>query len=200
VNDTLHFDVQYPERLNRLTTFFRVLLLIPHMLVLAVLGLVAYIVTVIAWLAILITGSYPRGLWDFTFSVTRYAGRVSAYYYLMRDEFPPFGGSGDYPVTYELAYPEQMSRLTTFFRAILVIPHYIIVYFLQIALSVITFIAWFAILFTGQYPRGMFSFAVGVLRWQQRVIAYYALLTDAYPPFSMEAGPATAHGYATGMA
>ncbi|HEY7294852.1 MAG TPA: DUF4389 domain-containing protein [Dehalococcoidia bacterium] len=200
MSDTLHYDVPYPAELSRLTTFFRIILLIPHLILLALLGLVLYIVTIVAWFAILITGSYPRSMWEFSLSVTRYAGRIAAYYYLMRDEFPPLGGGGEYPITYELEYSEHLSRVTTLFRAILVIPHYIVLYFLQIALSVITFIAWVAILITARYPQGMFAFAVGVVRWQQRVLAYYLLLTDAYPPFNMDADPAAAPGYATGMA
>lgn len=200
MNDTLHFDVEYPGQLNRVTTFFRILLLIPHMIVLAVLGAVMEIITIIAWFAILFTGQYPRGMWDFSFSIARYAARVSTYAALLRDEFPPFGGGGAYPVRYELAYPDNMNRLSTLLRIFYVIPHWIIFYFLNIALQVITFVAWFAILFTGTYPQGMFTFAVGVLRWQQRVGTYVLLLTDAYPPFSTDPGSAGTPGYATGMA
>ncbi len=199
MSDTVHYDVQYPPQLNRVTTLLRIFMLIPHIIVLAVLGIAMEIVTLIAWFAILITGSYPRGMWDFSLSVARYAARVSTYGFLVRDEFPPFGGGDEYPIQYELAYPEHMSRLTTFFRIILFIPHYIVIGLLNVALEVVTFIAWWAILFTGRYPQGMFSFAVGVMRWQQRAGAYLLLLTDAYPPFSMEkALPAS--GYATGMA
>lgn len=200
MNDTLHYDVPYPAELSRVTTFFRIFLLIPHMVVLAVLGAVTEIITIIAWFVILFTGRYPRGMWEFSLSVARYSARVSTYGALLRGEFPPFGGGGDYPMQYELAYPEQMNRLSTLLRIFYVIPHWIIFYFLNIALEVVTFVAWFAILFTGRYPQGMFSFAVGVMRWQQRVGTYLLLLTDAYPPFSTDPGPGAAPGYATGMA
>jgi hypothetical protein len=122
VNDTVHFDVPYPDHLNRVTTLLRGFTVIPHVIVLGVLFVVELVVSVIAWFAILITGTYPRGMWEFSLGITRYTARVSAYYYLLRDEFPPFGGGGEYAVQYELAYPEHMSRLTTFFRGLLAIP------------------------------------------------------------------------------
>ncbi len=200
MNDTVHFDVPYPDRLNRITTLLRGLTVIPHVIVLGVLFMAELVVAFIAWFAVLFTGRYPRGMWEFSLGVLRYTARLSAYYYLLRDEFPPFGSGGEYPVQYELAYPESMSRLTTFFRGLLIIPHHIIVSVLGAVLGVVALIAWFAILFTGQYPRGLFIFAVGVIRWQQRVLAYQLYLTDAYPPFSMDPGPAPAAGYARGMA
>ena len=92
----------------------------------------------------------------------------------------------NYPITFGAVYPEKMSRLTTFFRYLLVIPHAIILYFLAIAFGVVTFIAWFAILFTGKYPKGMYDFAVGVMRWSTRVMGYYTFMTDKYPPFTMD--------------
>jgi hypothetical protein len=92
----------------------------------------------------------------------------------------------DYPITFGAVYPEKMSRLTTFFRCILVIPHYIVLYFLAIAACIVTFIAWWAILFTGKYPKGMFDFFAGYMRWMTRVSGYIYLLTDKYPPFSMD--------------
>jgi len=91
-----------------------------------------------------------------------------------------------YPITFGAVYPEKMSRLTTFFRCILVIPHMIILYFVAIAASIVAFIAWWAILFTGKYPKGMFDFFVGYMRWPTRVNGYSYLLTDKYPPFSMD--------------
>jgi ABC-type multidrug transport system permease subunit len=92
----------------------------------------------------------------------------------------------DYPITFGAVYPEKMSRLTTFFRGILIIPHTIVLYFLAIAASFVAVIAWFAILFTGNYPKGMFDFYVGVQRWSTRLGGYSAFLTDKYPPFTMD--------------
>jgi len=92
----------------------------------------------------------------------------------------------NYPITFGAVYPEKMSRLTTFFRLILIIPHVIILYFLAIAAGVVAFIAWWAILFTGKYPKGMYDFYVGYMRWITRFSGYMYLLTDKYPPFSLD--------------
>jgi len=92
----------------------------------------------------------------------------------------------NYPITFGAVYPEKMSRLTTFFRLIMVIPQVVVLYFLQIAAGVIAVIAWFAILFTGKYPKGMYDFFVGYMRWSTRVNGYMYLLTDIYPPFSLD--------------
>jgi hypothetical protein len=92
----------------------------------------------------------------------------------------------NYPITFGAVYPEKMSRLTTFFRLILVIPQAIVLYFVGIAASVVAFIAWWAILFTGNYPKGMYDFFVGYMRWSTRVNGYTYLLTDKYPPFTLD--------------
>ena len=92
----------------------------------------------------------------------------------------------EYPITINFDYQEKLSRLTTFFRAIMVIPQSIVVYFIGIAAIVVAFIAWWAILFTGRYPKWAFDFVAGYVRWYTRVVGYYFLLTDKYPPFSME--------------
>ncbi len=92
----------------------------------------------------------------------------------------------NYPVTFGAEYPDKMSRLTTFFRLILVIPQAFVLYFISIAAGIIAFIAWWAILFTGKYPKGMYDFFVGYMRWSTRVNGYMYLLTDKYPPFSMD--------------
>jgi hypothetical protein len=94
-------------------------------------------------------------------------------------------GSG-YPVSLRVEYPERLSRGLIFVKWLLLFPHYIVVWALQIVAGIITFIAWFAILFTGRYPRAMFDFNVGVLRWSTRVQAYFNLMTDAYPPFGFD--------------
>jgi len=92
----------------------------------------------------------------------------------------------NYPITFGAVYSEKMSRLTTFFRIFLMIPHAIVLYFLSIAASVVVFIAWWAILFTGSYPKGMYDFFVGYMRWYTRFQGYGYLLTDKFPPFTMD--------------
>lgn len=196
---------------NRLTTAFRAILAIPHLLLVGgpaaglwwswsrgdrgvyqngfatgVLGAVAAVVAFIAWFAILFTGQYPEGLWSLVAFYMRWRVRASAYVALLRDEYPPFG-DGDYPAALEMRRPEgARNRLSVFFRLILAIPHLIAVSILGVAWFVVTVIAWFAILFTGRYPSGLFEFSVGVLRWSTRVEAYLLLLHDDYPPFSFQ--------------
>ncbi len=183
----LRYDVAYPERLSRWLIFVKWLLAIPHLLILYVLGSVQGILTLIAFFAILFTRRYPRGLFDFAVYIQRWSSNVGAYIGLQRDEYPPFGGeAGKYPVTYAVDYPEVLSRWLIFVKWLLVIPHAIVLWVLYMAAIVAVIIAWFSILFTERYPRGLFDFAVGVSRWTLRVTAYTNLLRDEYPPFSLQ--------------
>lgn len=202
---------------NRLTVFFRWLLIIPHALLVGgvsllgvstiggvlnavgngngnyfsfggsgVLGLLASVVAIISWFAIVFTGKQPKGLWDLVVMYLRWKSKVVAYGALLRDEYPPFG-EGDYPVQFGLGdFPEQRDRVSVGFRLILIIPHAIVLFFLSIAWFISAVIGWFAILFTGSYPEGLYRFAVGYLRWSLRVEAYMLLIHDEYPPFSLD--------------
>lgn len=199
--DLLQLDIQYPASLSRGLIFIKWLLVIPHFVVLMLYGLAAYVVTGIAWFAILFAGKYPRGMFDFMVNFLRYSANVMAYYGLMRDEYPPFGGAPDAyaPVRLTLGYSEHLSRGLIFIKWLLVIPSLVVVMVLYYAASFCLFIAWFAILFTGRFPEGMFRFVVGVMRWYYRTVAYYLLLTDRYPPFTTAAfpeGSAPPAGYA----
>lgn len=182
---TLVFDVAYPERLSRLLIFVKWLLAIPHLFILYFLNIAAGVVSIIAWFAILITGRYPRGMWTFVLLFERWSTNVAVYAYLLRDEYPPFG-EGPYPVRFDLEYPERLSRLLIFVKWLLVIPHVFILAFLGLAAGVVSFIGFFAILITGNYPRAMFDFMVGFARWSLRVNLYLLNLTDVYPPFSLD--------------
>jgi|SRR5579883_2526189 hypothetical protein len=198
----LQFDVQYPERSSRLLNGLMIIkwiAIIPHYIVLYFLEAVVGVTTILAWFAILFTGRYPRGLFNFALMFLRWQTCVSAYLMLMRDEYPPFG-DGAYPVMIELDYPERLSRWKIFFKILFAIPHFIVLYILGAVAAIVTFIAWLAIIFTGAYPRGMFNFNVGVLRWSLRLQAYLLLMTDAYPPFTMAPVPSPTTGYATGAA
>ncbi len=179
------FDVEYPEHLSRGLIFIKWLLVLPHFFILYFLGLASAIVTFIAWFAILFTGRYPRGLWEFNLMYQRWSMNASAYFLLKRDEYPPFA-AGPYPVHLNVEYPEHLSRWLIFVKWLLIIPHLIVLSVLGLAAYVVLWIAWFAILFTGHYPKGLFDFAVGVLRWGVRVNIYANLMTDVYPPFSLE--------------
>jgi hypothetical protein len=189
----LQFDVQYPASLSRGLIFIKWLLIIPHLIVFSLYAIAMYVVTIIAWFAILFTGNYPRGMFDFVVNGLRWGASLNAYYLLLRDEYPPFSGAdGAYaPLRLSLAYPPSLSRGLIFIKWLLVIPNFIVVGLLNYVAGFCVFLAWFAILFTGRYPEGMFNFVVGVTRWQLRALAYYILLTDRYPPFTTAAVPGT---------
>jgi hypothetical protein len=182
----LRFDVEYPEKLSRLLIFFKGLLAVPHWIIVSALANVAQVITVIAWFAILFTGRYPKGMFDFVVGIYRWQYNMYAYVLLLRDEYPPFSlSAGQYPVTFDIEYPKKLSRWLIFVKWLLIIPHLIVILLLGIVYMITLVIAWFAILFTGRYPKGMFDFAVGLLRWGARINAYFLLMRDEYPPFSL---------------
>jgi hypothetical protein len=180
-------DIQYPAELNRWLPLIKWLLAIPHLLILYALVSVAGIITFVAFFAILFTKKYPRELFDFVVNIFRWQQNVNAYILLMRDEYPPFSWEPNkYPVTFEVDYPEDLNRWLPLVKWLLAIPHYIILFFLAIAVYFAILIAFFAILFTKKFPESFFQFAVGVQRWGMRVTAYTYLLRDEYPPFSLD--------------
>lgn len=182
------FDVEYPERLSRWLVLFKWLLVIPHLIIVYLLSSVGLLLAIIAWFAILFTGAYPQSMHGFAVGLLRWSANVSAYMLLQRDEYPPFSfDGGQYAVTLDIPYPERQSRWRLFIRWFALIPNQIVFFFVQLAWYVTLFIAWWAILFTGRYPRGLFYFSVGVQRWMQRSSAYSYLLRDEYPPYSTRA-------------
>ena len=197
LNSPVKFSVDYPERLSRgillLKTFFGwVYLGIPHGIILLFYGIAASIVQFIAWWAILFTGVYPKSMFDFVIKCTRWGLRVNAYMCLFTDIYPPFNGDENegFPLKFSIDYPESLSRgkllLKAFFGWLYVLlPHGIILVFYAIAADFLLFISWWAILFTGKFPQGMFNFLIGFYRWYLRVFAYYpGYFTDVYPPFT----------------
>ncbi len=191
-------EIPRPASQSRITnfplgigTFIRLILAIPHIIVLYFLGLAAGLVGFIADFAILFTGSYPQGLFNFAVGAQRWGVNLNTYIFGLRDEYPPFSmDAGEYPVTYEVTYPTGLNRILNFpifgiyIKLLLLIPHLVVLLFVYIAVYVVWFISQFGILFTGSYPEGMHRFAVGVLRWNQRLQVYLASMTDKYPPFS----------------
>ena len=199
------------EGRNRLTTAFRLILAIPHLILIGgplavafawsasdqgesydagasggVIGAVAAVCAVIAWFAIVFTGRLPRGLWSMIAFYLRWRVRAAAYTSLLRDEYPPFGDA-PYPATLELEQRDTpRNRVSVAFRLILAFPHVIAIAILGLAWFVSSVIGWFAILLTGRFPEGLYRFGVGVLQWNIRVEAYVLLLYDDYPPFSLE--------------
>jgi hypothetical protein len=161
---------------------------IPHFIALFFVLIAAYFAFIGVWFSVLFTRRYPPGLFNFISGAMRWGNRVSGYYYWMTEEYPPFSlDEAPYPIRSKFTYPEAgISRWRVFFQGFLAIPHFIILYFLGIGAYVGAVIAFFAILFTGQYPPAVFNFMVGVLRWQTRVFGYLLLMTEEYPPFSLE--------------
>lgn len=201
-------DVDYPEGLDRFTTFFRIIWAIPIVIILVLLSATGdqTVVTetgerleragwsistglaVATMLMIVFRMRYPRWWFDFARELTRFSARVGAYLALLTDRYP--STVEEQAVHLEIDYPDverDLNRWLPLVKWILAIPHYIVLAVLIAVAVVAVFIAWFAILFTGRYPKGLFDFVVGVGRWGLRVQAYaFLLVTDRYPPFSLQ--------------
>jgi hypothetical protein len=178
------FDAPYVERHSRLTTFFRWLLVIPHFVVVALYGFVAYIAGFIAWFAIVFTGRYPAGLYGFNAGFVRYASRVYSYSYLLTDPYPPFGGESPYPAGLQIGPPkESYSRVSALIRIFPLIIVWTIAYVLNIALGLVAFVAWVVIIVIGRLPSGLHDVIRFCVSYQSRGMAYAFLLTETFPPF-----------------
>lgn len=183
------FEADYAERRSRLTVFFRLILAIPLAIWLYLYGIVAGIAIVVAWFAIVITGRYPAGLYDFVAGYTRFLTRFTAYAALLEDPYPAFGGSEDpaFPIRLRFAGPlERYSRAKTFFRIILAIPVLVLRYVMGLLLEFGAIGAWVVIVITGKMPRGLFDVMVLANSYTARSDAYVFLLTETYPPFQDE--------------
>ena len=200
----VRFEVDYPERLDRLSTAFRILLFIPVAIFLALAGGGQFNfgsddvgdattvglfggggVVLAIWATIIVRQYVPHWLFDFQVALMRFEVRATGYLALLTDRFPAF--EGEYPINFDVRYPDKLNRWkVAIWKIITSIPHFIILIFLYLAAFVVVVIAWFAILFTGRFPNGLHTFVAGVFRWSLRVQAYFFSLTDEYPPFSLE--------------
>ena len=153
-----------------------------------VLGIVSMFALFALWVIILITGKRSKGLYDFLVGINYWSTRVMVYTSHMTDKYPPFSLQQlpEYGVRINCEYVEEANRLTAFFRWILVIPHWFIVWILSYVFSLVAFIHIIIVLFTGKPNQEMFNFLAGVIRWTTRETFYSELLTDDYPPFSLE--------------
>jgi len=208
-------QIDYPEQLDRLTTLLRIFWIIPILIIFSLIsntgetvtrtvilneagrvvettrdtagGLASGLATATA-LMIIFTQTYPRWWFDFSRELTRFGARVGAYFTLLTDQYPSV--VDEQAVHLEIDYPDvesDLNRWMPLIKWLLAIPHYIVLGFLMIGAVFAVVIAWFAILFTGKYPEGLFNYVVGVFRWGLRVQAYaFLLVTDQYPPFSLK--------------
>ena len=188
MNYPVSFEADYTERRNRLTAFFRLILAIPVAIVLYLYAILAVFAIVGAWFAILLTGRYPRSLYDFVAGYLRMVTRVTAYAALLCDPYPPFWGAPDdaYPVRMGFAPLERYDRLKTLFRIILAIPLLLLRYVMGLLLELGAVGAWVVIVITGKMPRGLFDLMVLANSYTARSDAYLFLLTETYPPFQDE--------------
>jgi hypothetical protein len=179
------YEQHPPVERSRVTVFFRFLTVIPHLVWAFFYGIAFFVVDVMAWFAILFTGRFPQGLYDFSAGYLRFISRVYAYCLLIADEFPPFDGGEhpDYPVRVLVAPPAaQYSRLKAFFRLILAIPIWILQYVMEIWLLVVAVGIWFVAVFTGRTSPGLTEAMRFPISYYVRSSAYVYLMTDAYPP------------------
>ena len=184
----VQFGVDYPQaERNRLTVAFRIVLVIPALIVLAVLNSTRALLFLPPLLLILFRNKYPRWWFDWNLELTRFLSRVNVYAALMDDRYP--STDEQQSVKLEIVYPDvrnELNRWLPLIKWFLALPHYFVLALLILTGVVCVLLAWFAILFTGRYPRGLFDFLVGVGRWNLRVMAYaFLLTTDRYPPFSL---------------
>jgi hypothetical protein len=187
------------EPVSRWLWLVKWFLAIPHFIVLAFLWVAFALLWIVALFAILFTGRYPRGIFDFNVGVLRWTWRVSYYTYsaLGTDRYPPFTFEAvEYPATLEVDYPESLSRGKVLIKWwLLALPQYLVVaVFAGVGygiglIGILVLLAAVALLFTGSYPRSIFAFVMGGNRWCYRVLAYAALMTDDYPPFRLDQGP-----------
>jgi hypothetical protein len=196
----ISLSVDYQEELSRLSTFFRLILLIPLGIFVTIIagsvdggaagdGAVYSLGTLGAlvfahWIVVFLRQRPATWLFDVIVHIQRFVLRATAYFLLLTDEYPPF--EGDWLLSYEVERPEEISRWRLlFWKFITAIPHFIILIALSFVVAVVVVIAWFAILFIGRFPRGLHGLVEGWLRWEARVTAYVMSLTDEYPPFSL---------------
>ena len=183
----VNLKIEYSEKSNKSTALFRLVLIIPIVIILAIISSYAEALSLAVGLLILFREKYPKWWFDWNVGITKFTYRIVAYGLLMRDEYP--STDDDQAVKVDIPYPDvkkDLNRWMPLVKWILAIPHIIVLIFIFIAVVFCSVFAWFAILLTGRYPKVIFDFIEGFLRWSLRVNAYMLLLTtDEYPPFRL---------------
>jgi hypothetical protein len=187
----ISYEADFNPTPNRATTFFRLILAIPWLIVATFWGLVFYVTHLLAWLLVTILGRYPQWLYEVNAGIVRFLVRVSAWLYLQTDQWPPFGLSDDqgYPIRVNIAPPAaRQSRLKAFFRIILVLPVMFVYSYGTAYITLLAgFVAWLTIVFRGYLPEGINNMLTYLHGFQARVLGYLLILTDDYPPIGLEA-------------
>jgi hypothetical protein len=187
----IEVGIDAPDSIARWRPLVQWFLAIPLIIVLYVLRIVAQVCAFIGWFAVLFTGSLPEGLGNFIAGYHRYAWRTYSYAMFLREPYPTFTPElgytdpGDDPTSFEVQRPQEMSRVAVLLRLIFVIPQLVALFFLGIALWVAMVVGFFVVLFTGRWPTGLRDFVIGANRWYLRVDAWFLLIADPYPPFSL---------------
>jgi hypothetical protein len=166
---------------SRLTVFFRLLLVIPHLIWLALWGIVVELMVFCAWFVALVMGSVPDGMHNFIAAYVRYLTRVTGYLFLLSNPFPPFSSAGTYPIDARIDAAQLQSRLTVLFRLFLAIPAMILAYVFRLVNQMVAFLGWFYCLFAGSMHEGMRNISAWLLRYEVQTYAYLFLLTARYP-------------------
>jgi hypothetical protein len=181
----IQLEISYPAELNRWLPLVKWLLVIPHFIVLWFLGIGAAFVALFGWFAVLFTGRWPRGAFEYLVGVWRWSYRVIAYALLMTDAYPPFtlADVPGHPIRLDIEYPEHIANWRPLVHWLLVIPYFIVAGFLYWLTGVLSIAAFFTVLFTKRIPRGLFEMMVPGLRWNLRASAYSYFMTERYPPF-----------------
>lgn len=182
----VHLDIDHQDEYSRFMPLIKWLLAIPHYIALLVLGLAAFVVIFISFFAVLFTGRFPRGMFDFLVGVHRWGLRVAAYVLLMVDPYPPFSLDDDpgYPVRFNIDYPDEgVARWRPLVHWLLVIPYAIVAYLIFYLVEILVFFAFFTILFAKTFPEGMFNICRVGFRWVARANAYEYWMVTKYPPF-----------------
>ncbi|MCB2205891.1 DUF4389 domain-containing protein [bacterium] len=179
------FSVDRPATSSRLLLIFRPILLLPHLFWAYFYGMAAGLLQFISFWAIIFTGRHPQALWEFLTGYLRYRSRLNAYWLLLSDIYPPFKGeAGQYPVRVHVDYPDRLSRLTVFFRLLILFPHLFFSIGYIFVSSIVSFLAFWTVLFAGKLARWQFEWLYGWFIYTSRLDAYMLYLVDEYPPFN----------------